>query len=101
MLDATGSGAVNVHSVLNAWGRLLTKAGLRHVRFHDLRHSYASSMLQAGETIAYVQGQLRHSTIRLTVDTYGYLIPGAGRAAVARLEERTSALPVMAGQQAG
>ncbi len=87
---------LNAKSLSNAWTRLLTRAGLRHVRIHDLRHSYASSQLQAGESIQYVKQQLRHSTIKLTVDLYGHLIPGKGRAAVERLEERTSP-PVMVG----
>jgi integrase len=82
---------LNANSLSNAWTRLLTLAGLRHVRLHDLRHSYASSLLQSGESIQYVKQQLRHSTIKLTVDLYGHLIPGKGREAIARLEERTSA----------
>jgi integrase len=81
---------LNAKSLQGAWTRLLTRAGLRHIRIHDLRHTYASSQLQAGESIQYVRQQLRHSTIKLTVDLYGHLIPGKGRAAVARLEERTS-----------
>ncbi|MBI4537170.1 MAG: site-specific integrase [candidate division NC10 bacterium] len=82
---------LNIHTLENAWTRLLTRAGLRHLRIHGLRHTYASSLLQAGESIQYVKQQLRHSTIKLTVDLYGHLIPGKGRAAVTRLEERTSA----------
>ncbi len=81
---------MNARSLQNAWTRLLTLAKLRHVRIHDLRHSYPSSQLQAGESIQYVKQQLRHSTIKLTVDLYGHLIPGKSRAAVARLEEQTS-----------
>ncbi len=83
--------ALNAKSLANAWTRLLTLSKLRHVRTHGLRHAYASSLLQAGESIQYVRKQLRHSTIRLTVDTYSHLIPGKGRAAAAKLEERTSA----------
>ena len=81
---------LNAKSLQNAWTRLLTRAKLRHIRIHDLWHTYASSQLQAGESIQYVKQQLRHSTIKLTVDLYGHLIPGKGRAAVARLEERTA-----------
>jgi integrase len=87
-------------SLSNAWIRLLTLSKLRHVRVHDLRHSYASSLLQAGESIQYVKQPLHHSTIKLTVDLYGHLIPGANRAAIAKLEERITTVPVMAGQQA-
>jgi len=91
---------LNAKSLQNAWTRLLTLVKLRHVRIHDLRHSYASSLLQAGESIQYVKQQLRHSTIKLTVDLYGHLIPSANRAAIAKLEERISTVPVMAGKQA-
>jgi integrase len=84
------SKSLNAKSVQNAWTRLLTLAKLRHIRIHDLGHTYASSQLQAGESIQYVKQQLRHSTIKLTVDLYGHLIRGKGRAAVVRLEERTS-----------
>jgi integrase len=87
---------LNAKSLQNAWTRLLTQAKLRHLRIHDLRHTYASSQLQAGESIQYIKQQLRHSTIKLTVDLYGHLIPGKGRAAVARLEERTSTLAAVA-----
>ena len=87
---------LNAKSLQNAWTRLLSLAELRHIQIHDLRHSYASSLLQAGESIQYVKQQLRHSTIKLTVDLYGHLIPGKGRAAAAKLEERTSALVAVA-----
>jgi len=68
--------------------RLLEKAGLRDIRFHDLRHTYASLLIQQGESLAYVQQQLGHSSIQVTVDIYGHLIPGANRAAVDRLDAR-------------
>lgn len=54
--------------------RTLTIAGLRHVRFHDLRHAYASLMLSLGEPIQYVQGQLGHKHASLTLDRYGKFI---------------------------
>jgi integrase len=65
---------------------LLKKAGLRHVRFHALRHSFASRLIQNGESLAYVKEQLGHASITITVDTYGHLIPGANKAAVDRLD---------------
>lgn len=63
----------------------MKKAGLRHVRFHDLRHSYASSLIENSESLAYVKEKMRHHSIQITVDTYGHLIPGANRQAVNRL----------------
>jgi hypothetical protein len=71
------------------FSRMLEKAELRQIRIHDLRHSYASLLLQQGESIVYVKEQLGHASIQITVDTYGHLIPGANRAAVDRLDETT------------
>jgi integrase len=61
------------------WRPLLSKAGVRHVRVHDARHTYASLMLRRGVPIAYVSNQLGHSSISVTVDLYGHFIPGADR----------------------
>jgi integrase len=52
-------------------------AGLRRITFHALRHSYASHLIQAGASLAYVKDQMGHSSIQVTVDTYGHLVPGA------------------------
>src|SRR5262249_51333066 len=65
--------------------KTLEKAGLRRIRFHDLRHTFASLLIQNGESLAYVKDQLGHSSIRMTVDVYGHLVPGANRAAVNNL----------------
>lgn len=46
---------------------------------HDLRHSYASILLMDHYSPAYVQKQLGHHSITMTVDTYGHWIPGEGR----------------------
>jgi integrase len=47
----------------------LKKAGLRQIRFHDLRHSFASWLIANGESLAYVKDQLGHHSIQITVDT--------------------------------
>ena len=65
---------------------LLEKAKLRQVRFHDLRHTFASLLLQQGESPVYVKEQLGHSSIQITVDCYGHLIPGGNKQAVDRLD---------------
>ena len=66
--------------------KALEKANLRHVRIHDLRHTFASHLVQAGESLSYVQQQMGHSSIQVTADVYAHLIPGANRAAVDRLD---------------
>ena len=60
--------------------RVLAKAGLRRVRFHDLRHTFASRLIQNGESLAYVRDQMGHHSIKVTVDIYGHLVPGANKA---------------------
>jgi integrase len=64
--------------------RMLTKAGLRHIR---IRHTFASLLLQQGESAVCVREQLGHGSIQITVDTYGHLISGAKHGAVDRLDE--------------
>jgi integrase len=66
--------------------RVLTKAGIRDMRFHDIRHTYASLLLSQGESPVYVKEQLGHQSIQITVDVYGHLIPSSNRGAVNRLD---------------
>ena len=49
--------------------------------------TYASLLIQNGESLAYVRDQLGHASIQITVDTYGHLVPGSNRAAVDRLDD--------------
>ena len=65
---------------------LLKTSGLRRIRFHDLRHTFASLLLQQGESPVYVKEQMGHSSIQITVDLYGHLIPGGNKQAVDRLD---------------
>ncbi len=67
--------------------RCLDLAELRRVRFHDLRHTFATLLIQQGESLAYVRDQLGHHSIQITVDTYGHLVPGGNRQAVDRLDD--------------
>jgi integrase len=66
---------------------VLAKAGIRKIRLHDLRHTFGSLLLQNGASIVYVKEQMGHSSIQVTVDTYGHLIPGANVCFVDRLDE--------------
>ena len=85
--------------------RVLKAAGLPpHFTPHGLRHTFASLLLQQGESPAYVQRQLGHASIKLTVDTYGKWLPMGNKAAVDGLDEpngsKTVAKPVVAGADA-
>lgn len=53
----------------------LRRAGLRRIRFHDLRHTCASLLLAAGVNIKEVQAHLGHASVNVTLDVYGHLLP--------------------------
>jgi len=79
-------------NVAKAFKRVLKAAGLAlHHSPHDLRHTFASLLLQQGESIQYVQRMLGHASITLTVDTYGKWLPMGNKAAVDRLDETARA----------
>ena len=69
--------ALEERNVRRVFERMLTTAGLRHIRIHDLRHTLASLLLQQGESVVYVKEQLGQGSIQITVDTYGHPIPEA------------------------
>jgi integrase len=64
---------------------LLKRAKLPNIRFHDLRHTFATLMLQNGEHPKVVQEMLGHATIAITMDTYSHVLPNMQRDAVERL----------------
>ena len=60
----------------NHWPQLLRTAGVREsVRLHDLRHTFCSLLLAQGASPKYIQSQLGHSSIMVTMDRYGHLMP--------------------------
>ena len=54
-------------------------AARRTRSLHDLRHAYATLLLMDHYSPAYVQKQLGHHSISMTVDIYGHWIPGEGK----------------------
>jgi len=65
----------------------LDRAGLRHIRWHDLRHTYAAMMISNGENIKFVSQQLGHTSTRTTWDIYAHLLPEASQGFGERLDE--------------
>lgn len=55
--------------------RLIVKADLRKITFHDLRHTHASLLLQQNVHPKIVSERLGHSSIQMTLDTYSHLMP--------------------------
>lgn len=52
----------------------LRRAGLPLIHFHHLRHTYASLLIDQGEHPKYIQTQMGHSSINVTMDIYGHLM---------------------------
>ena len=69
------------------FNKALEKAKLRKIHPHVLRHTYASLLIQAGVSLAYIRDQLGHHSIKVTVDIYGHLAPEGNKAAVDLLDE--------------
>lgn len=85
--SATG-GVMDPSWVTKRFKRLLRLAGLpEHFTPHSLRHTYASLLLQLGVSPVYVQRQLGHASIQLTVDTYGRWLPVGDASAVDALDQ--------------
>jgi integrase len=60
----------------HAFSRLAKRAGLPGVRFHDLRHSFASLMLSRGAKPKVISEALGHSSVAFTMDIYSHVIEG-------------------------
>jgi len=80
-------GRLDDSKVRKVFDRILVKAKLPRRNLHFLRHSFASFLIAQGESLAYVKDQMGHSSIEVTVDIYGHLVPGANRQAVNKLDD--------------
>ena len=80
------------------WRPLLRQAGLRYRGPHQLRHSYASLLIAAGAHPKYIQAQLGHVSIQVTMHVYGHLFPGAFARLVDVLDDTTGRNPWRVGR---
>lgn len=81
-------GGERVESVRSSYLRACKATGLAGFRFHDLRHTCGSWLMQAGVPAGHIAAVLGHSTIRMT-ERYAHVAPENAQAAVAKLEECT------------
>ena len=68
------------------WNPLLDRAGLRRRGPHQFRHTYVALLIDQGAHPKYLQEQLGHSSIQITMDTYGHLFEGSHRRYVDALD---------------
>jgi integrase len=79
---------INPRNVLRTFYSLIVKANLPKIRFHDLRHTHASLMLQQGENIKLISKRLGHSSVKITLDTYSHVLPNMQQEASNRLANK-------------
>jgi integrase len=85
-----GDDGGRLDNVNKSWRGLLTAAGVRDLRFHDLRHSFASGLVAAGVDLYTVSQLLGHSDLKMTA-RYSHLSPEKKRAAVEKLKPAAKA----------
>ncbi|HEU5378212.1 MAG TPA: site-specific integrase, partial [Ktedonobacteraceae bacterium] len=73
--------------ILDQLKKLLEKAGLPDVRFHDLRHSAATALLALDTNPKIVQEVLGHSAISVTMDIYSHVLPTMQKEAMSKLND--------------
>jgi len=78
---------LNPSAVSLAFRRIIHKAGLKDIRIHDLRHTHATLMLQAGVNPKVVSERLGHASISITLDIYSHVLPGMQEAAVEKFDK--------------
>ncbi|MGI9274460.1 MAG: site-specific integrase [Endozoicomonas sp.] len=83
------------HSGDKAWGTtnsiskrsrlILERAGVRHRRFHQTRHTYACWALAHGGNVAYVAQQLGHKNLKMVIEVYAKWMPSRSRSEAGRI----------------
>lgn len=97
--SATGT-PIDPDNLGRAWERALRRAGIRHMRFHDLRRTAVSLMVAAGASPKAVQAIAGHATIGMTFDVYGDLLPDALDEVADRLDALAQEDPGQAASEA-
>ena len=64
---------VSTRTVYNNFKAIVSRMGIKEVRFHDLRHTFATLALQNGVDVKTVSSILGHSTVAFTMDKYTHI----------------------------
>ena len=73
--------------------KALQKVGLREIRIHDLRHTYATLRISKGDNVADVSNQLGHHSVKFTMDVYYHWFPGKKKSEVDGLDDPSFSHP--------
>ena len=86
VFPSPNGGPISPDSVNNMLKRVLERPGIPKVRFHDLRHTFATIALQNGVDIKTVSGMLGHFSAGFTLDTYAHVTTAAQKEAAQTIE---------------
>ncbi len=85
--NSVGGPMDGLHMLKRIFYPALSRAKVAKIRFHDLRHTNASLRIEAGQNPKYMQEQLGHSSIQVTMDIYGHLLRSSDQDAAIKLRE--------------
>jgi integrase len=86
VFSVTDGGPINARNLMRAFYRMLDVAGLPPIRFHDLRHTHATMLLEQDVHPKIVSERLGHASVGITLDTYSHVLPSMQRALADRLD---------------
>jgi integrase len=87
ILDRGDGFPMRTEAVSAAFSKLIKRGGFPHVRFHDLRHSFATEMLKANTPPKITSEALGHSSVAFTMDVYSHVLPTMGDVAAEAIQK--------------
>lgn len=81
-------GSIHPRTLSESFARLVRSAGVPKIRFHDLRHTYATVALRDGVNPKIVSERLGHDSVAFTFDVYTHFLPGDDRTATEEFAAR-------------
>ena len=85
-LDSYPQAIRRIIQQINAWRAGTDLAPMPAATFHDLRHTHAAMLIKMGIQPKVIQERLGHASIKITMDTYGYLMPGLQESVASMLD---------------
>ncbi|MGG4494142.1 tyrosine-type recombinase/integrase [Brevibacillus reuszeri] len=79
-------GPVTSRAIQKVWDSFIKKTNAPKITFHDLRHTHASLLIKQGVHIKVISERLGHSSVSITLDLYGHLMPNMQEEAAAGLD---------------
>ena len=78
---------IDPDTITHVFADIIKQAGLPHIRFHDLRHTHATMMMEQGVNPKTVADRLGHASVVITLDTYSHVLPGLQEEAALKFQQ--------------